>query len=91
MKDALVKFRYGEEVICQLEDLGIRVSYKNCATLLPMENQSWHLVTWMPYSNARYGVSINKNDVLFVVGLEKDMQQYYDKWKTALNGQKMNT
>ena len=90
MKDVLIKFRYGEEVICQLEDRSSEYHIKNCATLLPMENQSWHLVTWMPYSNARYGVSVKKEDILFVIGLEKDMQQYYDKWKTALNGQKMN-
>jgi hypothetical protein len=54
-----------------------------------MENQSWHLVTWMPYSNARYGVTINKQDILLVTSLEKDMQGYYNKWKDALNGKKV--
>jgi hypothetical protein len=90
MKDILIKFKHGEEIICQADDLGSEFFIKNGATLLPMENQGWHLVTWMPYSDARYGLKIKKEDVMFVTGLEKDMQQYYDKWKDILNGKKVN-
>ena len=89
MKDLLIKFKHGEEIICEAQDNGNDYLVKNCATLYPMENQSWHLVTWMPYSNARYGVTINKQDILLVTSLEKDMQGYYNKWKDALNGKKV--
>jgi hypothetical protein len=88
-KDILIKFKHGEEIICEATDLGAEYSVMNCAMLYPMENQSWHLVTWMPYTNARYGIKIKKEDVLFTVGLEEDMQQYYNKWKDALNGKKV--
>lgn len=89
-KDILIKLKYGEEIICEATDLGTEYSVTNCASLYPMENQSWHLVTWMPYTNARYGVKIKKDDILFTVALEKDMQEYYKKWKDALNGKKVD-
>lgn len=89
-KDILIKLKYGEEIICEAKDLGAEYSVTNCASLYPMENQSWHLVTWMPYTNARYGVKIKKDDILFTVALEKDMQEYYKKWKDALNGKKVD-
>jgi hypothetical protein len=90
MKNILIKFKSGEEIICEAEDNGDHFYIKNAASLLPMENQSWHLVTWMPYTTAYKGIKINKQDTIFIADLEEDMQKYYNKWKDILGGKKVN-
>lgn len=89
IKNILIKFRYGEEIICEAQDMGSEYFVKHAASLIPTENQSWHLVTWMPYSNVRNGIKIKKEDILFVADLEDDMKTYYDKWKNILSGKKV--
>lgn len=90
INNILIKFKHGEEIICEAQDMGTHYSVKNCAMLLPVENESWHLMTWMPYTTARDGVTIKKDDILLVANLESDMQKYYEKWKLALAGKKIS-
>lgn len=89
MKNILIKFKHGEEIICEAEDLGQEYFIKNCAALMPVENQSWHLLTWMPYCNATDGIKINKENIIFVADLESDMEKYFEKWKSILAGKKV--
>ena len=84
MKTVLIKLNYGEEIIGDVVEQTDGYQIKNVATLLPTEEMSWHLVTWMPYTNVRHGVFIKKTDVLFVTELASEMSEYYEKWKQAL-------
>lgn len=89
MKNILIKFKHGEEIICEAEDLGNEYFVKNCASLMPMENQSWHLLTWMPYCNATDGIKIGKEHIIFVADLESDMLKYFQQWKEILEGKRV--
>lgn len=89
VKTILIKFKYGEEIICEAEDLGKEYFIKNVAMLVPTESQGWQLLTWMPYSKVKQGMTINKTDILFCVDLEDDMLKYYEKWKNILSGKKV--
>ena len=84
MKTILIKFNYGEEIICDAIEQNDGYYIKNVATLMPTEEMSWHLITWMPYSNVKNGVYIKNNDILFVTDLASEMAEYYQKWKLAL-------
>lgn len=84
MKTILIKLNYGEEIIGEAIEQNDGYYVKNVATLLPTEEMSWHLITWMPYSNVRNGVHIKNSDILFVTELATEMQEYYEKWKQAL-------
>lgn len=84
MKTVLIKFNYGEEIICDAVEQNDGYYIKNVATLLPTEEMSWHLITWMPYSNVRNGAHIKNGDILLVTDLAPEMKEYYEKWKQAL-------
>lgn len=84
MKTILIKLNYGEEIIGEAIEQNDGFYIKNVATLLPTEEMSWHLITWMPYTNVRHGVHIKNSDILFVTELSSEMDEYYAKWKQAL-------
>jgi hypothetical protein len=84
MKLGLIKFKYGEEIICEYEKSPSSVQIKNAAFMMPIENNQWHLMTWLPYTNVKDGVSVELNEVLFIADLSADMIQYYKNWREAL-------
>jgi hypothetical protein len=84
MKLGLIKFKYGEEIIAEYELQGSSVLVKNAAYMMPIENNQWHLMTWLPYTNVRDGITIDKNDIFFIADLSADMVEYYNKWREAL-------
>lgn len=81
MKNGLFKFKYGEEVVSDYEDRGDFYYLKNPAGLSPSESGGWHLIMWLPYTNAKEGLIIPKSEVWFVTDLHPDMDDYYKKWK----------
>jgi len=91
MKLKLIKFRHGEEVLVELwNETEDTIFIKNGAMLMPMENFQWHLMTWLPYTNAKDGLTLNKQDLLFITDLSDDMASYHKNWKEALS-KKVNT
>lgn len=84
MKLGLIKFKYGEEIICEYEKKNDSYFIQNAAFMLPVENAQWHLMTWLPYTNVKDGITINQADILFVSDLSEDMVEYYNKWQQAL-------
>lgn len=84
MKLGLIKFKYGEEIICEYEKQASTVNIKNIAYMMPLENSQWHLMTWLPYTKVKDGVSISESDILFITDLSEDMIEYYNKWREAL-------
>jgi len=85
MKLGLIKFKYGEEILCeyQFEDNNL-IFVKNAAYMMPIENRQWHLMTWLPYTNVKNGIKFDKSEILFVTDLSDDMVEYYNKWLEAL-------
>lgn len=84
MNLGLVKFKYGEEIICEYEYREMHLYVKNTAALLPTENLGWNLVTWMPYTDVKNGFLLPKEQIWFITPLSKDMEEYYFNWKEAL-------
>jgi hypothetical protein len=85
MNLGLFKFKHGEEMICEYLDKGTHYYVQNTAGMIPNEDFSWNLVTWMPYTNATHGLDLPKDNVWFVVNLSKDMAEYYVNWKETLH------
>ena len=86
----LIKFKYGEEIIAECFDDGSNtLSIKNSAALIPAENNGWHLVTWLPYTNVKDGLDISKTEIFFMTDLSQDMVEYYTKWKELLKQNKV--
>jgi len=83
MEIGLFKFTYGEEMIAEYEDRGEHFYVQNTGTLIPNENMSWNLVTWMPYTNIKNGFLIPKEMVWFVTPICEDMISYYENWKQS--------
>lgn len=81
MNRGLFKFKYGEEVVSEYEDRGDHYYLTNPAGLSPAESGGWHLVLWLPYTNAKDGLRLPKSEVWFITDLHKDMDEYYSKWK----------
>lgn len=85
MKLGLFKFKYGEEMIAEYEVLQDTYYIQNAAALMPTNEMSWHLVTWMPYTTVKKGMHLPKSEIWFVADLETDMIEYYHNWKNAAN------
>lgn len=85
MNIGLFKFKYGEEMIAEFLDKGEYYYIQNTAALMPTENMTWNLVTWMPYTDITKGFNLPKEQVWFVTPLCGDMVSYYANWKEALN------
>jgi hypothetical protein len=83
MKLGLFKFKYGEEMIAEYEIFENSYYIQNAAALMPTNEMSWHLLTWLPYTTAKKGMHLPKSEVWFVADLEKDMIEYYENWKKA--------
>jgi hypothetical protein len=85
MNIGLFKFKYGEEMIAEFLDKGEYYYIQNTASLMPTENMTWNLVTWMPYTDITRGFKLPKDQVWFITPLCGDMLSYYENWKQALN------
>lgn len=84
MNIGLIKFKYGEEIICEYEKIDKQFFIKNAAFMMPMENNQWHLMTWLPYTQVKDGITLNEENILFVTPLSSEMIEYYQKWQEAL-------
>lgn len=84
MKTGLLKFKYGEEIICEYEKKETHTHIKNMTAMIAVENHNWQLVTWLPYAKIREGIDIPNSEILFLSDLSEDMEEYYIKWKEAL-------
>lgn len=83
MKLGLFKFKYGEEMIAEYQEYQDRYFVQNTAALIPTNEMSWHLVTWMPYTKVKEGQYLSKSEIWFVTELADDMATYYQNWKKA--------
>ena len=84
MKIKLLRLVSGEEVIAEITNSN-EDSYqiKDAIVMIPAGEGKLGFMPWMPYTKAAEGVSIRKQDVMFVIDPIEDL---VDQFRTARSG-----
>ena len=84
MKIKLLRLVSGEEVIAEITNSN-EDSYqiKDAIVMIPAGEGKLGFMPWMPYTKAAEGVSIRKQDVMFVI---EPIEDLVDKFRTARSG-----
>jgi len=84
MKIKLLRLVSGEEVIAEITNSN-EDSYqiKDAIVMIPAGEGKLGFMPWMPYTKAAEGVSIRKQDVMFVI---EPIEDLVDQFRTARSG-----
>ena len=84
MKIKLLRLVSGEEVIAEITNSN-EDSYqiKDASVMIPAGEGKLGFMPWMPYTKAAEGVSIRKQDVMFVI---EPIEDLVDQFRTARSG-----
>ena len=76
----LIRLTSGEEILCKLFTLNeITYLVKKPAILIPTDKQGHIAIApWCPYADTTNGVEINKNNIMFVLRADKQMENEYN-------------
>lgn len=75
----IVRLSSGEEILCNAEIEGDKVTMRDPAVIIPVGNGEIGMAPWLMYADTKDGVTIDMKFVVFVIDPADEMKSNYEQ------------
>jgi len=79
----LLRLTSGEEIIAEISHSSHTISVYDAIIMIPAGEGKIGIMPWMPYTKAKDGLKLKKEDVMFIID---PIQDLIDQFKSARSG-----